>query len=80
MLWQITLSKEHTKDQREKYQRTKNKEILERAQKILESENDAVKTMDKIVLYAEIATIDREREDRKVLHEKGRETWYNDGD
>ena len=50
----------------ESVRRKKNEEILTRAQRIIENQDDAVKTMDKMVLYAQIATIrDRQREDTK---------------
>ena len=50
----------------EAVRRKKNEEILARAQRIIENQDDAVKTMDKMVLYAQIATIrDRQKEDTK---------------
>ena len=54
----------------EMYNRKKNQQILERAQRMMETQDDAVKTMDKMVLYAQIATIrDRQREDVKQQEE-----------
>lgn len=62
--------KSHLESENERIQRQKDEAILKRAQDILETEDDAVKSMNKMVLYAEIATIrDRQLEEVKKREE-----------
>jgi len=50
--------------------RIKNEQIIEKAKRIIESQDDLVKTMDKMVLYAKIASIrDKQLKDKKVQEE-----------
>ena len=50
--------------------RLKNEQIIEKAKRIIESQDDLVKTMDKMVLYAKIASIrDKQLKDKKVQEE-----------